>query len=203
MVTPDCEYKVTKIINALQAFFQFIPNYFLFSHSLIFVKIAPLLIIASRNNNLCSSVWSVWPPFCRAKHFCVFCVFCVNTNRNVKQFQNDYFRPKIPVFQSFSASWTFLRGNSDFPLTKLPLSPNETFRFPRVLSTPCFSRLYYVKSFPFLLLTVLRNYAITQLHLRSTIFLFQSEYILYYYIYYNIYNNIIFNLSQMSQRIST
>ena len=49
----------------------------------------------------------------------------------------------------------------------------------------------------------LRYYAITQLHLRSTIFLFQSVYILYYYIYYNIYNNIEISLSQMSQRIIT
>ena len=136
LLAPELVYrcKVTKIINAKQAFFLFIPNYFLFSHSLIFVKIAPLLIIASRNNNLCSSVWSVWPPFCRAKHFCVFCVFCVTFKQNVKQFQDCYFHPEIPVFQPISASWTFLRGNSDFPLTKLPLSPNETSRFPRPLS---------------------------------------------------------------------
>ena len=149
LLAPELVYrcKVTKLINALQAFFQFIPNYFLFSHSLIFVKIAPLLIIASRNNNLCSSVWSVWPPFCRAKHFCVFCVFCVTFKQNVKQFQDCYFHPEIPVFQPISASWTFLRGNSDFPLTKLPLSPNETSLFPKVLSASCFLRLYYVKTF--------------------------------------------------------
>ena len=150
LLAPELVYrcKVTKLINALQAFFQFIPNYFLFSHSLIFVKIAPLLIIASRNNNLCSSVWSVWHPFCRAKSFCVFCVttfckakqfcafrdFCVTINQYVKQFQNRHFHRGIPVFQPISAFWTFPRGNLDFPLTKLPLSPNETSRFPKALS---------------------------------------------------------------------
>ena len=73
-------------------------------------------------------------PFCRAKHFCAFCDFRVTFKQNVKQFQDYYFRPKIPVFQPISASWTFPRGNLDFPLTKLPLSPNETSRFPRALS---------------------------------------------------------------------
>ena len=42
--------------------------------------------------------------------------------------------PDIACFPSFSALRTFLRGNSDFPLTKRPLSPNETLRFPKALS---------------------------------------------------------------------
>ena len=134
MVTPDCEYKVTKIINAKQAFFQFIPNYFLFSHSLIFVK--PHLSLSSPHETIiCVHLCHLCDtPFCRAKHFCAFCVFCVIIKQNVKQFRNHHFRPEIPVFQPISASWTFPRGNSDFPLTKLPLSPNETSRFPRALS---------------------------------------------------------------------
>jgi hypothetical protein len=94
-----CEYKVTKIIYAFQAFFQFIPNYFWFSHFLFFVK------------------------------------SCVTTKFSVKQFQNRRFRPDTPDFQPFSAFWTFVRGNSDFPLTKPPLSPNETTRFPKALFT--------------------------------------------------------------------
>ena len=95
-----CEYKVTKNKYALQAFFQFIPNYFWISHFLIFCKILRACKI------------------------------------NCKAISESSFLPDIPDFQAFSAPWTFLRGNSDFPLTKPPLSPNETPSFPKALSAP-------------------------------------------------------------------
>ena len=119
-------------------FFLFIPNYFSFSHSLIFVK-------------------SMLHPFCRAKHFCAFCVFCVIIKQNVKQFHNPYYHPEILVFQPISAFWTFPRGNLDFPLTKLPLSPNETSRFPRALSVSYFLLLYSVKTFFCVVIKGLKN----------------------------------------------
>ena len=52
-----------------------------------------------------------------------------------KAISESSFRPDIPDFQAFSAPWTFVRGNQDFPLTKPPLSPNETICFPKAFST--------------------------------------------------------------------
>ena len=84
-------------------------------------------------------VINVWrshrTSFCSAKYFRDF---CVTIKQNVKQFLSRHLVPKIPGLQPVLALWTFPRGNPDFPLTKLPLSPNETFSFPKALSVSCF-----------------------------------------------------------------
>ena len=149
LLAPELVYrcKVTKLINALQAFFQFIPNYFLFSNSLIFVK-SPLSIIALTNQLSVFICVICVTPILQGKIF--LCFLCDNLlqgktilcfpwflcdNKSIcKAISELPLRPEILVFQPILALWTFLRGNSDFPLTKLPLSPNETSRYPKALS---------------------------------------------------------------------
>ena len=93
------------------------------------------LRVQSYENYICTpSIFSIY-----SKLFLDFTLlnFCKNPRAckiNCKAISESSFHPDIPDFQAFSAPWTFLRGNSDFPLTKLPLSPNETSRFPRALS---------------------------------------------------------------------
>ena len=66
---PDFWCKITKNKYALQAFFQFIPNCFLYSHSLIFCE-NPRGALLQRKSISVISVISVWHPFCSAKNIC-------------------------------------------------------------------------------------------------------------------------------------
>ena len=136
LLAPELVYrcKITKFINALQAFFQFIPNYFLFSHSLIFVKII-WLSHRPRESIICEICEICVTSFCRAKYFRVFCVFCVTIKQSVKQFRSPHFVLKFPFFSLFQSPGlslgetpTFPYGNSNFPLTKLSVSPRHSPR---------------------------------------------------------------------------
>ena len=138
LLAPELVYrcKVTKLINALQAFFHFIPNYFLFSHSLIFVK-SPLSIIALTNQLSVFICVICVTPILQSKIF--LCFLCDNLlqgktilcfpwflcdNKSICKAISE--PPLSPWNPRFSAHFSLL----DFPQGKPGLSPNETPTFP-------------------------------------------------------------------------
>ena len=110
--------------------------------------------------------------------------------------------PDIACFPSFSALRTFLRGNSDFPLTKRRLSPNETLRSPRLSQRSDLTHSL-CKDFFFSTcihgVTQLRSYAVSfavgEVSF-SNVYLYYIIYIIYY-----IYNIKYFFLSQVTAQL--
>jgi len=93
------------------------------------------LRVQSYENYICTpSIFSIYSKLFLAFTLLNFCKNHAATKFNVKQFLNRHFCPDIPALRPFQPPGTFLRGNSDFPLTKPPLSPNETIRFPKAFS---------------------------------------------------------------------